>query len=161
MQALIPLLLLSLPAGEWSSDYGACLKRAATEQRPLLVVLERRESVALPTAGGPPPGGPVSGELLGHYVLCRVDVSTAYGAAVADAFHANQFPLTVIIDRTAKRQIYRRAGALSADEWTAALAAHQRGDLPTSAVQTVRKARLDAETFEFEWRPRSSARCLT
>jgi hypothetical protein len=152
MQALIPLLLLAAPGGDWSADYGACLQRAAAEQRPLLVVLERPKSATFTAAGSPE-----ARELLDHYVLCKVDVTTPYGQAVAEAFRARELPLTVIIDRTAKRQIFRQAGSLSTSEWTAALTAHQSGDLPTPAVQTVHKARLDARTFEYDWRPRRSS----
>jgi len=115
-------------AGEpaWSSDYGIALRAAREARRPLLVVLDDPADVeaqvdqislaALET-----------GELLDHYELCRVDVSTAYGREVARRFRAATFPTTAIIDRTGSVVIFSKAGQFSDREWRDTLAGYQHG----------------------------------
>src|ERR687892_389208 len=92
-------LLLALAAApnppQWMNDYGAALRQARAEARPLLVVLEApavETNVSTPVSYAA-----TEAELLGHYKLCRIDVRTPYGKSVAAAFKATAFPHTAII----------------------------------------------------------------
>jgi hypothetical protein len=155
---LLPLLLLAAPSG-WSQDYGDCLRRAAAEGRPLLVMLERSEGPVRPASAAETVDDPT---LLAGYVLCRVDVSTRYGAELARSFHASEFPFTAIIDRTGHRQIYRRSGQIPAGEWKTVLAAHRQGVAPSRSAETLSKLRFEGSGPQIQWQPaRSSAACFT
>lgn len=107
---------------EWSAHYANAKAEAAAKQRPLLVVLEDSSNPAgqfkadeLATQGQ-------QVELLKKYELCRMDVNTAYGKKVAEAFNATEFPLTVVTDRTANFITYRADGALDTEQWQSMLA---------------------------------------
>lgn len=130
----LALLAASASANDWMSDYGAALKAAKAERKPLLVVIEdpsqreaRFEETSL--ADQPP-----SRQLLSKYKLCRVDATTAYGAAVARAFRAQALPYTSIIDKTGSVQIFVKAGPLSTTQWRAALVEHQSGAKPEPVI---------------------------
>src|SRR5262245_8491940 len=108
------------PESAWLSDYGEGLKRAKQLQKPLLVVIDmpsnavaRVEQVSHNRDG--------DAELLKNYVLCRVDASTKYGQAVAQAFEAGTVPYTSIIDNRGETILYWKQGQWTADEWTNAL----------------------------------------
>jgi hypothetical protein len=119
---------------EWTNDYGAALKAARAERKPLLVVSEnpaesavRFDEISL--------GDQLAAKaLLAKYKLCRIDAATPYGQAVARAFRATAFPTTSIIDKTGSVQIFVKAGRLSAVEWLAALAKHQSGARPEPVI---------------------------
>jgi hypothetical protein len=143
MSTCVALLLCAfgvapLPAGpNWLSDYGQALRQARAAESPLLVVLHNPNDTthrldAAPAsvnpASGPAPAVPIASRLLRNYVLCDVDVSTPYGRRVAGSFKATRFPHTVIIDRTASVQIFRKTGRLTASEWTATLNQHRSGE---------------------------------
>ena len=111
---------------KWHADYGEALKAAQSSGKPLLIVMLD------PSAK--PPVSRVSRteearveELLAKYELCQIDVSSKYGQAVAKAFETNEVPFTVIIDKSAKKQLYRRAGDLDNGQWTTVLARFQTG----------------------------------
>lgn len=132
--ATLTLLAATASANEWMSDYGAALKAARAEGKPLVVVIEnpadravRFEEVSLTPQQS-------SSQLLARYKLCRVDASTTYGQAVAKAFRATSLPLTSIIDKTGSVQIFVKQGPLSTDEWRAALATHQSGARPEPVI---------------------------
>ncbi|HVW35802.1 MAG TPA: thioredoxin family protein [Pirellulales bacterium] len=114
----------------WMDDYGAALKAAKAERKPLLVVIEdpaqrtaRFEEASLADQRA-------DRQLLSKYKLCRIDGTTAYGAAVARAFRAQALPFTSIIDKTGSVQIFVKAGPLSETQWREALAQHQSGARP-------------------------------
>jgi len=140
------LTMFAAPANsiEWMNDYGAALKAARAERKPLLVVLENPSARAVQIDAGwtdavrigqislvdPQPAK----ELLSKYKLCRIDASTPYGQAVAKAFRTASFPTTSIIDRTGSVQIFVKSGRLSDGEWRAALAKHQTGARPQPVI---------------------------
>ncbi len=155
MHALLPLLVLAAaPAGGWSNDYGACLKRAASEGRPLLVVLEQPEGQVRPTAAKRNAEDPA---LLENYVLCRVDATTKYGQELKAGFKAGELPFTAIIDRKGERQIYRRAGQLSDSEWRTTLATYRQGVAPVRPASTVTKMNFESYTPQYNWQPTRSS----
>ena len=113
---------------EWLNDYGTALEQTKATGKPLLIVLEdasepaRQLTVSHTTDAQ-------RDELLSHYQLCRVNVSTAYGQAVAKAFQATQFPYTVVIDKTGSYQIFKKTGAFATSEWASTLTRYQEGTL--------------------------------
>lgn len=111
---------------DWLSDYGTALRQAKREQVPLLLVLEDPSAGAsIEQLGGEP--GETEAPLLARYKRCRIDVGTPYGKKVAAAFHVKTFPHTVIIDKTASVQIYKKTGTFTAEQWRAALSDHKQG----------------------------------
>lgn len=121
---------MAADAQEWTSDYGAALKVARAENRPLLIVIEdagqpavRAEQVKQVAAGA-------GDALLAPYVLCRVDVGTEYGRKVAASFRATRTPHVVITDRGARRQIFQRSGRMASSEWRATLTTYRTGRRP-------------------------------
>ncbi|HQU42857.1 MAG TPA: hypothetical protein PK867_08590 [Pirellulales bacterium] len=113
---------------EWMNDYGEALEAARRAQMPLLVVLDHPARRAAHFDRVSLDDRPATDRLLGRYKLCRVDVATPYGQAVAKAFRASEFPTTVIIDKTARVQIFVRTGTLGTDDLRAALAKYQTGE---------------------------------
>lgn len=125
---------LALEWNPWYSDYGVALQQARAAGKPLLIVLDSpAESAAqLPQVSD---ADAQHRALLAQYVLCRVDVSTKYGQAVAAAFQATRFPHTAIIDRSGRYKIFKYTGQLSAQQWQATLTHYRTGQAPgTSAV---------------------------
>jgi hypothetical protein len=151
MHALLPLLLLAAaPQGGWSQDYGACLKRAAAEKRPLLVVLERPAAAVRPAAVK---RNAEDSATLENYVLCRVDATTKYGQELAQKFDASELPFTAIIDRNGERQIYRHAGQLSDSDWRTTLATYRQGTAPVRPASTLTKLRFESYSPQYNWQP--------
>lgn len=136
-------VLLSLTVGEvpdsnsdWLPDYGVALRQARLEGVPLLVILEDLDETrgrVLPVASRRDSD---QAELLQNYKLCRIDVGTDYGKAVAKVFKVATFPHTVIIDKTASVQIFRKSGPFAAGELTAVLVRYQSGNRPLPASWT-------------------------
>ena len=119
---------------EWLADYGVALERTKATGKPLLIVLENGEQ--------PAQSLPVSyttestqRELLSRYQLCRVDVTTAYGQAVAKAFEATAFPYTAVIDKTGNYRIFKQSGTMQPENWVATLTRHQDGNVPAQPVE--------------------------
>lgn len=147
--AVLSGLLLSaspVEAAKWLDQYGAALQQTQAEAVPLLVVLEmpttRLQQVSLVTDSA-------EDALLKPYKLCKIDVSTEYGAKVAAAFAVQSFPHTVIIDKTASKQIYRKTGQFSKDEWTATLLKYQTGEVPArpASLSTKTMSTMNNSTF--------------
>ena len=148
------IVLLVLPAqvflasnneARWLDDYGAALRQAKFQSRPLLVVIEdpsntesRIEQIRYST-------NQMEIDLLSNYKLCRVDIRTPYGKSVAEAFKATRLPHTSIIDNTASVQIFVKAGSFSSEEWTAILTTHKEGK---------RRSEVSATRERFERRGR-------
>jgi hypothetical protein len=130
------LTMFAAPANpiEWTNDYGAALKAARAERKPLLVVIENPAESAVRFDEISLVDQQPSRQLLAKYKLCRVDASTPYGQAVAKAFRAASVPTTSIIDRTGSVQIFVKAGRLTAAEWQATLARHQSGARPEPVI---------------------------
>ena len=128
----ITLLTVSLSTGflahspesklRWNDDYGNAKQAAQSSERPMVVVLENPENT----------GQRLDTDKLSDvnrdrlkskkYELCRVNVNTAYGKLVAEAFGAKQFPYTAVTDDESKRIVFRKAGQMSQLDWTHALA---------------------------------------
>jgi hypothetical protein len=110
-----------------ASNYGDALQAARTTSRPLLVVISRDQG--LPNSGGQADAGEeqVTTGLLDSYVLCQIDADTDYGKRVAKAFRVKEFPHSVIIDKTAKRILYRKTGQFTEQTWKTTLTKYQSG----------------------------------
>ena len=122
----------------WLDNYGEALKGARGSSRPLLIVLDRADTQLHPVSFVPDDKDQSSQEeLLARYVLCRIDVDTAYGKRVADAFKVSEFPHSAIIDKTATRILYQKTGQFSDSVWTAALTAYQDGEQVQAYQPTV------------------------
>jgi hypothetical protein len=118
----------------WMNDYGAALKAAKAERKPLLVVIEDPAERTAKFEEASLSHQRADRELLSKYKLCRIDATTPYGAAVARAFRAQALPFTSIIDKTGSVQIFVKAGPLSETQWRAALAQHQSGAKPEPVI---------------------------
>jgi hypothetical protein len=123
----------------WATHYGTARDEARRLGKPLLVVIEEpgRETTRRHRAGL---AGSLLSRLLSHYRLCRIDAGTPYGRKMARAFDAGEFPFTAVIDKTGEKQIFRKAGAFSPEEWHATLASFQEGKAPAGGV-SVRRSR--------------------
>ena len=132
MNALMLLLLVStgqVPGAtdwqNWHSDYGLALSTAKLQRKPLLVVLNGADDSGATIEPVSLTRSSAASELLRHYTLCRVDVTTPYGRRVAAAFRAESFPHTVIIDHTGRWTLFKRTGRLNSTDWSATLARYQ------------------------------------
>lgn len=121
----------------WHKSYGDALEATRAAGKPLLIVIDNPEEtaqrlaqldalVSLVAASGSNP--------LRNYVLCRVDVRTRYGKAVAEAFRTTTFPHTVVIDRTGSVKLFKKTGQFTASQWTGMLTRYQDGVRPQPAV---------------------------
>jgi hypothetical protein len=127
---------------EWSNHYADAKKQAAAEQRPLLVVLEDASNPAGRFDQDNLASQEKQLEMLQNYRLCRMDVNTAYGKRVAEAFGANQFPFTAITDKSAQFVKFRTAGAMTPQQWEQTLSTQQSD----ATVQ-----RVDASKIITQW----------
>ncbi len=115
-------------SGNWMDDYGAALRQAEAEGRPLLVVIgnpgDQRAVTHLATLRN----DPRADKLLAPYKLCRIDTSTDYGQRVAKAFRATSFPHTVVIDNTASVKLFKHTGEMTAADWQTTLVRFASGE---------------------------------
>ena len=117
---------------KWSGDYGAALKSAQSNARPLLIMLDKPGDSEHRFSPVRLSSGPIGRSLLSKYELCHVDVTTPYGEKVAAAFKTTEFPMTLIIDRTGKRIVYRKVGQISDEDWASTLQEYQEEDQPAN-----------------------------
>lgn len=139
MNALVLMLLAGVgqvPGAtewrNWHSDYGVALSMTKQVKKPLLVVLNEPRGSEKTFEPVSLTRDPAATNLLRHFTLCRIDVSTPYGKSVAKAFRATRFPHMVVIDRTGKWKLFKKTGQLSTADWTASLTRHQAGTRPVS-----------------------------
>jgi len=123
-------------SNSWQADYGKALAATRTDNRPLLIVLDvpsdpelAVESKQLETTGA-------QSELLGAYQRCRIDVSTEYGKKIAKIFGAEEFPFTVIIDKTGSAVLCKKTGQLTEEQWRATLETYQKGEKKAPTIHT-------------------------
>jgi hypothetical protein len=117
---------------EWSDHYANAKVQAAAEHRPLLVVLENSANPQGRFDEQNLASGDKQVELLHHYRLCRMDVTTEYGKRVASAFGAKQFPFTAITDKSARYITFQTNGGMSAERWEQTLTSRKDGNLVTT-----------------------------
>ncbi len=136
--SLLVLVMIAPGAlgAEWLSDYGVALRQAEIEGKPLLIILDEPSTRAPKIEKVKFNEEAAEDALLKPYKLCRIDVSTEYGKRVAKAFKVSEVPLTVIIDRTASVQIYRKTGTIQLQEWKATLLTYREGRRPVRNVST-------------------------
>jgi hypothetical protein len=129
---------------EWSDHYANAKVQAAAQQRPLLVVLENSGDPAGRFNPDQLAADEAQAELLGHFQLCRMDVTTDYGKRVAAAFGASKFPFTAITDKSARYITFQAAGAMSPEQWKETLNSRKDGYLVTTqpAVQRVEASKI-------------------
>ncbi len=75
-------------------------------------------------------------ELLGAYQRCRIDVSTEYGKKIAKIFGAEEFPFTVIIDKTGSAVLCKKTGQLTEEQWRVTLETYQKGEKKAPTIHT-------------------------
>lgn len=148
--ALVMALVAGATASEldrqldWSDHYANAKQGAATEQRPLLVVLENSADPAgkldLQATGS----AEKQLELLKQYKLCRMDVNTPYGKRVAEAFHVTKFPFTAITDKSTRYVTFRSSDAMTADQWTQTLEAKKAGETPVAVATPAEPVRVQS-----------------
>lgn len=129
---IVPTLvsLLSGPspvADRWTDDYAVALAATKKTQRPLLIVIDdaRRKDWRLELVSSKADQDPSA--LLSQFELCRIDVATEYGQAVAESFKVQEYPFAAIIDRTGSVILHKESGPTTAQEWSAVLARHRSG----------------------------------
>lgn len=116
-------------APQWESDYGKALKQARSDNRPMLVVLDK-------------PGQEVDAKLMSDpeasalkkYDLCHVDVSSEYGKEVAKVFNAKSFPFIAVADKGAEVLLHTHSGKISESTWNTTLVKFQNGEKPQRHV---------------------------
>jgi len=116
----------------WLSDYATAYRQTRAEGVPLLVVLDNpaeAEHRIEQVSRRKPDETQI--ELLSNYKLCHVDVRTQYGQRLAKAFHADQFPHTVIIDNTASVKLFKKTGPFTTEEWVTTLVKYKSGNRQT------------------------------
>ncbi len=129
----VSLLAATPKSPEWKSSYGEALEATRAGNSPLLVVLDKPNSVEARVEPKLLSESSVNGkefELLRPYELCHVDVTTEYGQKVANAFRAKSFPHVAIIDRTGSLVLFRKSGKMDMAEWERALSQHKSGERP-------------------------------
>jgi hypothetical protein len=129
---------------KWSDHYARAKHEAAAAQRPLLVVLENPQDPAGRLSVEKIANDDSQVELLEHYQLCRVDVTTEYGKRVAEAFGAKTFPYTAITDKSTRYITFRSAGPMTSEQWTRTLQSRKQGQVVsnTSTVQRVETSKV-------------------
>jgi hypothetical protein len=132
----------------WSDHYANAKVQAASEQRPLLVVLENPEDPAGRFNSDQFAGDDAQRELLGHFQLCRMDVTTDYGKRVAAAFGAKKFPFTAITDKSARYITFQAAGPMTSEQWQQTLSSRMEG--PVTATQPTTR-RVEASKVITSW----------
>lgn len=148
--ALLACLAAAIaPDLNWSNHYGTARKQAIASGKPLLVVIENRDPLALPSAPTIEQiswtSPQVSPELLVKFELCRIDASTEYGRRVARAFNANKLPLTAIIDKTGEWMVYVKAGDMNTSELNDVLAEWQQGVASAEFIADILKKKSAAQ----------------
>ena len=131
MQALLLAALASVTVTgdlEWSSHYAQAKAAAATAQKPLLVVLEDPAEPSRRFDTERLASEEEHQDLLKHFQLCRVDVTTPYGKRVAEAIGVSELPYTAITDKTAKYITFRSAGQVSPENWSKTLNDRKDGE---------------------------------
>jgi len=119
---------------EWQADYGKALAATRADDRPLLVVLDVPNDPK--SAVGREQLETEQAKLLDAYQLCHVDASTKYGKKVAQAFKAEKFPFTAIIDKTGSVVLCKKSGKITEVEWGETLATHKKGERKTPIYHT-------------------------
>jgi hypothetical protein len=128
---LVSAALSAAPSdGMWKNDYAQALEAARSNSKPLLVVLHKPNEPKQAVQQVAFSDDNEQAALLKNYELCQVDVSTPEGEAVAKAFGAKTYPYTVITNKTAKKVIFRKAGAFSDGQWTTTLVDYRKGVAP-------------------------------
>ena len=115
---------------KWQSNYMKALQATRKDDRPLLVVLDNPNKAKEAIDAEQLELEGKQGELLGSYQLCHVDVTTKYGKKVADAFHAEKFPFTAIIDKKGEYILLKKTGKLEGQEWNETLSKYKKGEEP-------------------------------
>jgi hypothetical protein len=131
MHALLLAALASVTVTselEWSSHYAQAKSAAATAQKPLLVVLEDPAEPSRRFDTERLASTEEQQDLLKHFQLCRVDVTTPYGKRVAEALSVRELPYTAITDKSAKYITYRAAGQVSPENWVETLNVRKSGE---------------------------------
>lgn len=145
----IGALLSDVPTEtNWNRNYGETLQVARESHRPLLILIvdgaiENGAQKSLPQLKSTE-----LADLLSEYEVCRVDANTKYGAKVAKAYRATQFPYIAISDARCEQIVYRRIGQLEEKRWTTLLREHRVG-LPTDQLVTKKSARSRSATQLF------------
>ena len=111
----------------WMHDYGQAIKVTRLEQRPLLLMLDNPSRREWRVRRAKLWGDETQAELLKHYTLCYVDVTTPYGRRVAKAFQVSELPQTTIIDTTGSSIIFQHTGHMNTIDWVSALVSHRSG----------------------------------
>jgi hypothetical protein len=128
---LVSAVLGAAPAEvSWKNDYAQALEAARTSNKPLLVVLHKPSEPKQAIQQVAFSEDSEQAALLKNYELCQVDVATPEGEAVAKAFGAKSYPYTVITNKTAKKVIFRKAGAFSDGQWSTTLVDYRKGVAP-------------------------------
>lgn len=118
---------------QWEADYGKALQQVRSDDRPLLVVLDK-PGQATEQVDPELLGQASASDLLSKYDLCRVDVTTEYGKKVADAFGATEFPHLAVIDKTGSVVLHSHKGEIAQPQLTDVLAKYQSGQRPQRQV---------------------------
>ncbi len=144
MKFMVVTAMLVLMAGpavaadqtEILSDYGQALNQTrSTGKKPLLVILENEGSEKKVEQVSHNDSLGLSSNLLDDYTVCRVDVGSEYGQAVAKSFKATSFPHTVVIDRHGKYQVFKKTGEFTSPEWNSMLVKYSKPEPAAQPVQ--------------------------
>lgn len=127
--AALGMVTASTSAPQWQSSYGTALEQTRSDDRPLLVVIDKPSEEGKHVGSDLLTGQDVAG-LLKPYDLCRVDASTEYGKKVAAAFKTQSFPYLAFVDKSGSVILHSHTGSVSEKQWSELLTKYQTGQRP-------------------------------
>jgi len=141
---------------KWLSEYGSALERIRHDDKPLFIAFCAGSSAQ----GGMVRQGPFVSEeveraLDGAYLRLYVDMDKPEGRAMARLFEAGETPWMVIIDRSSRWQVARRALPREAAELAGVLEQHKSSKLTAlppqvQAAQTATSGTAQGRTAYYQ-----------
>ena len=142
LAVVLTLLCAGTADAQWRTKYGDALRAARAAKRPVLVVMDNptNPKASLPEVTETP--DTTVKALLAGYELCHIDTTTEHGKKVAEAYKATDEPMTVILDNTTKKIMFKRKGLVKPLELVTALVKNRSGKVAGT------RANLDAFKFD-------------
>jgi hypothetical protein len=122
------------PSPSWNRDYAAAMKRAATENKPVAVVVASGKDGWKKVCLGEKLDREVRRLLAEHYVCVYIDASEPGTRELVKAFEAGRQPLLVLSARNLVHQAYRHAGELANDSLVEVVRRHASAEAPSQTV---------------------------
>ena len=115
--------------GNVYENYGEAWKKAQSEDKPLLVILNPAEEATECIKLDDVQKTEERRDLLASYVVAVVDTGSEHGKKVHEAFKQPALPRVVVIDKEQKHQIFKTSQKMYGQLWTHVLEEYKDGDL--------------------------------